>query len=186
MTNHSLHLISPAVAPTDKSEAELFGAMVWLWMHSGAHRNCPVHELQRLLIPALKTGQYVLALQNNAQQQPIGLMTWACFTADMEQRYLQTLDRTLTSQDWQQGDRPWILDWLSPFGQTRRFVKAAQNLLNQACLRTLYHRGDERGMRILYFRGQGITSVQETEFWRSRPLPLSVPGNTSPLLGIPQ
>lgn len=166
-----LNLICPQAAPIDKSEAEIFGAMVWLWMHSSAHRHCPLHELQRLLMPALKTGQYVLALQNDAQQQPAALMTWACFAPEAEQRYLQSLDRTLQPADWQQGDRPWVLDWVAPFGHTRAMTVATQQLLRQSCFRGLYHRGDETGLRVLQFRGAGVSKTQEADFWASRPLP---------------
>ena len=124
-----MQLICPKAQPANKSEAELFGAMVWLWMHSQTHARCPLHELHRLLLPALKTGQYVLALQDDSSQQPMGLMTWASLSAHTERRYLQSLDKTLQAEDWQQGDRPWILDWVVPFGHTRAMTKAVQQLL---------------------------------------------------------
>lgn len=166
----SLILISPSIGPTHKSEAELFGAMTWLWMHSPTHRRCPLYELERLLLPALKTGQFMLALENNEKQQPAGLMTWANFSAQAEQQYLQSLDRTLQPSDWQSGDRPWILDWVVPFGRTHA-MRAAQKLLPSACFRGLYHKGDQTGLKVLYVRGAHITPEQEVQFWASRPLP---------------
>lgn len=169
--SQALQLICPQTTSTNKSEAELFGAMVWLWMHSNTHARCPLNDLHRLLLPALKTGQYVLALQNDAIQQPVGLMTWAFLSATAEQRYLQSLDKTLQTDDWQHGDRPWILDWVVPFGHTRSMTKAVQELLKQHCFRGLYHRGDETGLRILQFRGAGISKEQENNFWASKPLP---------------
>jgi cytolysin-activating lysine-acyltransferase len=171
MKYQELQLICPQTGSTNKSEAELFGAMVWLWMHSNTHARCPLHELHKLLLTALKTGQYVLALQDDATQQPIGLMTWACLSAQAEHRYLQSLDRTLQAEDWQQGDRPWILDWVVPFGHTRAMAKAVQKLLNQHCWRGLYHRGDEVGLRVLRFRGADVSKKQESDFWASKPLP---------------
>lgn len=168
MDTSSLTLIAPAVAPTGKSEAELFGAMVWLWMHSPTHSRCPLLDLERLLLPAIKTGQFVLALQNDELQQPAGLLTWACFTAEAEQRYLQSLDRLLQPSDWQQGDRPWILDWVAPFGHTRAMARAAQKLLHRSCFRSLHHKGDRTGLKVLHFRGADISPEQEAHFWKCR------------------
>lgn len=170
MSTKPLTLICPQAQPTDKSEAELFGAMVWLWMHSSTHRNCPLHELHRVLLPALQTGQFALALNGGADQRPVGVMTWAMFTADMEQRYLRTLDRSLQPQDWQQGDRPWILDWVAPFGRTHEMKAAIRRALPRACWRSLHHRGDEIGLRVLHSHGVGTTRQQAAEFWAARPL----------------
>lgn len=171
MKFQALQLICPQAAPTNKSEAELFGAMVWLWMNSKTHANCPLHELNRVLLPALKTGQFVLAIQGDSVQQPVGLMTWARFTAQAELRYLQSLDETLRPDDWQEGDRPWVLDWVVPFGHTRTLKNGVQHLLQQHCFRGLYHRGDETGLRVHYFRSKDVTKSQEADFWASKPLP---------------
>lgn len=173
MRHSSLTLISPCVAPTGKSEAELFGAMTWLWMQSSTHRHCPLHELERLLMPALKTGQFVLALDKSRLEQPVGLLTWANFSAKAEQQYLHTLDRKLQSGDWQSGDRPWILDWVAPFGHSQAIARATQRLLNQSVCRTLHHKGDQRGLKVLHLRGLDITEKQAAEYWAARPLPLS-------------
>ena len=171
MDRPSLKLISPFVAPTPKSEAELFGAMVWLWMHSPTHRRCPLSELERLLMPALKTGQFVLALQNDELQQPTGLVTWARFNAETEQRYLHSLDKTLQPSDWQSGDRPWILDGVVPFGHTRAMASAALRLYATSTFRSLYHKGDQTGLKVIYFKGKAVSKAQEIDYWAKRPLP---------------
>lgn len=41
MDTRPLILLAPAVTPVHKSEAECFGAMVWLWMQSPTHRPLP-------------------------------------------------------------------------------------------------------------------------------------------------
>lgn len=171
MDTSDLLLIAPDIRSTAKSEAELFGAMVWLWMHSPAHRPCPLRELERLLIPALKTGQFVLALENTDLQQPAGLVTWACFSKDVEQRYLQSLDKSLELRDWQSGDRPWVLDWVAPFGHVGSMARAVRRLHAHRSFRGLYHRGDQTGLKVLYFRGCEMSKTQEADFWSQRPLP---------------
>lgn len=167
----SLIVICPKMAPSQKSEAELFGAMVWLWMHSPTHRRCPLEHLQRLLMPAIKTGQFVLVLRNDEHQQPVGVMTWANLTDEAERRYLQSLDRTLQPRDWEEGDRPWVLDIVVPFGGTLQMVSAIRRLLPMSSFRRLHHRGDEIGLRVRYFRGLGVTAEEQARYWASRPLP---------------
>ncbi len=171
MDTSDLIVIAPGIRPTSKSEAELFGAMVWLWMHSPTHQACPIRELERLLLPALKTGQFVLALQNRELQQPAGLVSWACFSQDVEQSYLQSLDRTLQPEDWQSGDRPWVLDWVVPFGHVKAMASAVRMIHAHRSFRGLYHRGDQTGLKVLYFRGRSMSKAQETDFWSIRPLP---------------
>lgn len=166
-----LILISPKFMPSQKSEAELFGAMVWLWMHSSTHRRCPLEDLQRLIMPAIKTGQFVLALQDDEQQQPVGLMTWANFTPEAELRYLQSLDRNLQPSDWDAGDRPWVLDIVAPFGDTQSVVSGVRRVLSRSSFRCLYHRGDEGGLKVLHLKGVGVTKAQQADYWASRPLP---------------
>ena len=167
----SLIVICPKIAPSQKSEAELFGAMVWLWMNSSTHRRCPLEDLHRLLMPAIKTGQFVLALQNDEMQQPVGLMTWANLTPEAELRYLQTLDRTLQPRDWEDGDRPWVLDIVVPFGDTRTMVSAVRHVIPMSSFRCLYHRGHETGLKVLHLKGVGVTKAEQAHFWASRPLP---------------
>lgn len=171
MVKPGLNFISPCVAPTPKSEAELFGAMVWLWMQSPTHRPCPIADLDRLLLPAIKTGQFVLALQDDELQQPAGLITWARFSAATEQRYLQSLDKTLQPSDWRSGDRPWILDWVVPLGHTRHVAAAFRGLYPNISFRGLHHKGDQTGLRVLYFRGKSVSKAQEMDYWALRPLP---------------
>lgn len=174
MATSPLILISPKIAPTTKNEAELFGAMVWLWMQSSTHRKCPLQELNRLLMPALKTGQFILALKNDQTQQPVGLLTWACLTPEAEQRYLQTLDETIQPIDWQQGDRPWVLDFVVPFGHIREMTTAIRQELPTVSFRFLYHRGDQAGLKVKYFKGNGVSKADEAQFWAARPLPAGV------------
>ena len=173
--NIALQLISPRVAPVLKSQAEVFGAMTWLWMNSPTHQACPLGDLHRLLLPALSSGQYVLALSADQQQRPLGLLTWAMFTHETERKYLATLDRYIKPEDWTQGDRPWTLDWVTPFGQAKQFMSEIRRSLRDFMVRGLYHRGDEVGLKVLHFRSRDVSLSQQNAFWSTRPL--SAPGS---------
>lgn len=113
----------------------------------------------------------MLALQNDQFQQPVGLMTWANFTSEAEQRYLQSLDRTLQPRDWEEGDRPWVLDFVAPFGHAAATVSAVRRVLPMSSFRRLHQRGDELGLRVRYFRGLAVSQAEQAQYWASRPLP---------------
>ena len=49
----NLELLAPAFSEAPWNEAQALGAAVWLWMHSAAHRDAPLHALNALLLPAI-------------------------------------------------------------------------------------------------------------------------------------
>jgi cytolysin-activating lysine-acyltransferase len=144
----SFSITSPALEAPARSEAEAFGSVAWLYMQTPKHQDMPLHALNSVVLPPLKAGQYILAsaLQRGSQQ-PVAYMAWATFSADAESRYLEN-PSLIGSEDWTSGDRMWITDWFTPFGHSAEFSNAAESLLPNSCLRALYHRGNERGLRI--------------------------------------
>ncbi len=92
---------------------EALGAAVWLFMHSKRHQELAVADLSGLLVPAIKRGQFFLLKQ---QGQPIGYVAWAWFDETTEREYFHNPQMILTPDQWQGGDRLWILDWVAPFG----------------------------------------------------------------------
>lgn len=79
-------IIAPTLLGGEFNEAELFGSTVWLWMHSASHRNALLHMLSALLLPAIKTRQFVLASENG---KPVFYLSWARLNKEAEKRYLQ-------------------------------------------------------------------------------------------------
>lgn len=156
-----LDLVEPGYAGEPWSEAEALGSAVWLWMHSASHRDAPLHTLNALLLPALKSRQFVLALENG---RPVSYVSWACLDEDAERRYLGNPAVCMRAEDWASGQRLWILDWVAPFGHSaamRRILERRQ--LANHCFRALYHRG-ERGLRVKTFKGIGMR-VEEARAW---------------------
>lgn len=156
MRYDQLDLIAPAAPGGDAAfnEAEVFGSAVWLWMHSQAHRNAPLHVLQRVLLPAIKTRQFLLASESG---RPIAYVGWASFDQGAEARYLANPPDQMREGDWISGDRRWILDWVAPFGHTRRIkTLLAERLFPGWMARALNHRGAETGLRIQKYRGIAV------------------------------
>jgi cytolysin-activating lysine-acyltransferase len=157
-----LEIIAPAALAGEFGEAEAFGSAVWLWMNSTAHHDAPLHLLSTLLLPAIKCRQFVLASENG---KPVFYLAWARFSEQAEKRYLTNPPQCMPPEDWQSGDRQWVLDWIAPFGHTRQMRSLVlRRLFPDWCARALYHRGDEKGLRVIRFHGIAVTP-QEARFW---------------------
>ena len=174
---------APALSNEPFNEAEVLGSAVWLWMHSDSHRNVPLHLLTTLLLPTIKAGQFILASENG---KPVFYLSWATMSEEAERRYLRNPPQFMPPADWTSGDRLWILDWVAPFGhsqQMREIVK--RHLFAGLCARTLYHRGEEKGLRVIDFHGIAVTA-EETHFWfKNNPPALAKRPETSPPGAMP-
>lgn len=164
----SFDFIAPGLSGNAFVEAEAFGAAVWLWMQSDAHRDIPLHILNSLLLPAIGYRQFILGSVNG---QPVFYLSWAMFDEDAEHRYLHSHPSTLPESDWGSGDRMWVIDWIAPFGhslQISRLLK--QQWFKDRCMRFLYHRGDERGMRIQCVSGSAMSRSAVNAWLVAHPL----------------
>jgi len=158
----------PLVLGASVSEAEVLGASVWLWMHSQKHRDTPLSALPAVLLPAIKAQQYVLVSRND---QPVFFMSWAWFDEDAEHRYLTQHDLLRQEADWCSGDRMWVMDFVAPFGDTPAMSELVMTeLFAHHCFCSLWHRGEERGLRIKRFYGRSVPR-KERAAWRDRYTP---------------
>lgn len=155
------HVLAPALQGGEYSEAMVLGCVVWLWMHSSSHRRTPLQDLQRMLLPAIKSGQFVLVTEGD---KPVFFLSWARFSPAAEARYLQLHASQLPETDWQSGERIWFLDWVAPFGHTHALRPLIKRLFATHCWRALYHKGNERGLRVVHFRGLAVLP-QEARAW---------------------
>ena len=162
---------SPMIVGGDMSEAEVFGAAVWLWMHSAQHRDLPLHALPTVLLPIIKRQQYALVSRD---ARPLFFLSWMWLDDIAEQRYLTQPAISVQDRDWASGERMWIRDWIAPFGDTMAMRRLVCNtLFPERCFRALYHRGAEKGQRVINFKGDRV-SHQQARAWRAAH-PLSVP-----------
>jgi cytolysin-activating lysine-acyltransferase len=153
---------------TSWTEAEVLGASVWLWMHSNKHREIPLQVLSTLLLPAIKLQQFILISEHG---KPVFYLSWANMSATAEARYIENPSFSMPQDDWNSGDRMWILDWVAPFGHTQSISKLIKrHLLADRCMRSLYHRGDEKGLRVINFHGIGVMPELANYWFKSHPL----------------
>ena len=167
MTHGSLEIVAPRLLRTPCQEAEALGSAVWLWMHSAVHRDAPINVLPAVLLPAIKNGQFVLAMQAG---RPVFYLSWASLSEDAEARYLSSPPERMPEADWTSGDRIWLLDWVAPFGHTRIARHLVARLFSDRCVRSLYHRGDERGLRVMEFRGIAVLKDEARAWFFDHPI----------------
>lgn len=171
MQFETLDITAPGLIDEPWNEAAVFGSATWLWMHSKAHRDAPLHTLPTLLLPALKHRQFVLGTEHG---KPVFYLSWLNFDEAAEQRYLQQSPLTLTETDWNSGERLWLNDWIAPFGHTAALTRLLQrHLFANRCARALYHRGDERGLRVKTFQGIGVIPEQAKAWFAAHPLAIA-------------
>ena len=163
MQYKNFDILAPRLLEQSFNEAEMTGAAIWLWMHSEVHHNFPLHVLDVLLFPAIRTGQFVLAVESG---KPVFYLSWAMFSEEAEERYILHSPHMMRNEDWQSGDRIWFLDWVAPFGGTREMRNLMSLLFRTRYVRYLHHRGTERNMRIMEAKGADVTK-QEASAWFS-------------------
>ncbi len=104
------------IAPT---VSHLLGEMTWLLTQSPLHRAMQIGDIEWLCMPALLKQQFYLFRDGD---QPVGLALWAkCGTkaeAKLERGMIEPENR-LTLEEWDSGERVWLVDLIAPFATTQ-------------------------------------------------------------------
>ena len=114
MHHDTLEVLAPERADSAIDEAQVLGSAVWLWMHSAAHRDAPLHSLSTLLLPAIKRRQFILISEAG---QPVFFMSWLNLSAEAENRNSGRAGRDGTSAEclllWQKRDTALLAHFIS-------------------------------------------------------------------------
>ena len=164
----TLEITAPGVFDEPWNEATALGSATWLWMHSEAHRDVPLHTLSSLLLPALKHRQFVLGSEGG---KPVFYLSWLSLDQAAEQRYLTRSPIELDEADWRSGERLWVNDWVAPFGHTEALSRLLlSRVFPNSCARALYHKGEQRGLKIKNFHGIGVIPEQARAWFAAHPV----------------
>lgn len=170
MRTDGFTIIAPGFRETNHSEAELLGSAVWLWMHSPTHRDAPLYALNTDLLPAIKRKQFVLATINNT---PVFYTSWASLSEAAERRYIHHASSHIAEDDLNSWDRLWFLDWIAPFGHSQIMSRLlAKTFFMNKCVRSLYHRGNDRGIRVMNFHGIAVLPAEAKHWFATHPVDL--------------
>jgi cytolysin-activating lysine-acyltransferase len=96
--------------------AEVFGNMCALAALSPIHRKWSVADAQRLFLPPIALGQFLMLPDGSA------FVTWACLSDEIAKGFF---DKThaLNKADWTSGPELWAIDFIAPFGNARTFIR---------------------------------------------------------------
>lgn len=174
------HLQAPQLTGQANRISEAFGAAVWLWMQLPRHRHFALKNLETRLLEPIRQGQYVLACtgRQNGQRDPVALLLYARLSARAETQYLHDPSAALPASDWCSGDRLWLIDWVSPFGQSWPLRHPMLALFERQTARSLMRHPRASATQVNTWRGEGCTQDAAHAWWRERPI-LNRPGRTA-------
>ena len=120
LPDDELQWLLPSLHTQPLNRAEALGMITWLWLNSPLHLDWPVHLLASNVWPAIERRQFFILRQKNGL--PLMYGSWARFDKKREHQYLS--DPSIIPNDaWSSGDRMWFIDWIAPFGGSKRVIQ---------------------------------------------------------------
>lgn len=108
--------------------ASTLGQAVWLMTLSPQHRELPIHEIERMIAPALLLKQFRLYSKG---KQPVAFLTWVTVSDELRER-LETGQTLEDLKDWRSGPNVVVLDCISPFQPPETFREKFLDSLSDA------------------------------------------------------
>ena len=123
--------MNPSGAP--RTVAEALGQIVWLFSQSPLHKHLKIADLEWSVMPAVLREQFRVFsfgplpgletarpedflpgfTKEGLEQMPLGVAFWGLLSEDAENR-IERGER-LNADDWNSGDRLWLLELIAPF-----------------------------------------------------------------------
>ncbi len=121
------------------------GEVALLMCRSRLYCQYPVACISEWLIPPIALDQILVF--RNASGLLVGYVTWALLTEDVETRWLNDPNVLLHFSEWNEGDRLWIMDFVSTQGRARDLVQQARQHLAQHGIAKSLRRDDDGRVR---------------------------------------
>jgi cytolysin-activating lysine-acyltransferase len=99
---------------------KLLGEITSILLASDLHRKYQINDIGAVFLPPIHLNQF--RIYKNKAGDPIGMVTWAFFSKEIEKKYLSK-KYFLKPEDWQSGDYLWFIDFAAPFGHTKKILK---------------------------------------------------------------
>ncbi len=99
------------------------GPVLFLYLQSSHRRFHFISDLEWLLIPPLVAGQCKLYMK---KEYPLSYVSWAFLDKNSEARMFKNGGK-LRPEDWNSGDRLWLIDIVAPFGNVENILADIQN-----------------------------------------------------------
>ncbi|MCX8597686.1 MULTISPECIES: toxin-activating lysine-acyltransferase [unclassified Gilliamella] len=123
LNQDSIRVIAPSIYhDTSWNEAEVLGAMVWLWNRNSNYRNVAISSALETLLPTIQSRNFILLIKNN---RPLGYLNWAYLNKDEEREYLNKTKSYVSFVQCNKRDESkqlWLLSFFCPFGRNESFL----------------------------------------------------------------
>lgn len=103
---------TPPQSMPQKTVAQMLGEIVWLMSQSPVHKQLFIGDLEWFCMPAILVEQFRIFY---GPTTPAAVALWASVSEETEQR-LVSGGYKLRPDEWQGGDRLWLIELVSPFG----------------------------------------------------------------------
>lgn len=91
------------------------------------HRQMSVQDVMDWLIPPMTLRQYAFMVDEG---QFVAFATWA-FLSNEAHTAMRGSSRPLTLHEWDSGPYLWVVDFIAPFGHTRKFARNLKTLAGE-------------------------------------------------------
>ena len=102
-----------------KVRYQLLGEVASLLMCSDLHRRYLINDLGAVFLPPLHLNQFRIYKRGD---RPVAFITWARLTEEVEKKYMAGT-YNLKPEDWNAGDRGWVIDFVCPFGDMKEITE---------------------------------------------------------------
>ncbi len=102
--------VLPAIELPSTDKLRIYGDMLFLAFRSKRHAAMTTATLRAWIEPPVELGQFRLFRFDDV---PRGMFTWARLDRAAERKMIE--GGTLSLEEWQSGDRLWIIDMIAPY-----------------------------------------------------------------------
>ena len=107
-------IADPGAAQPQKTVSQMLGEITWLMTQSPIHKQLFIGDLEWFAMPAVLAEQFRIFY---GPQTPAAVAFWAYVSEETEKR-LEEGGGKLRPEEWRNGDRPWLIELVAPFGAT--------------------------------------------------------------------
>jgi len=159
-----------AGATVSKMVASAIGDMVTLYSKDLAHKHFAFADMEWKILPPIINGQFIITHANDeayATLRPIGLVTWAKVSDDLDKRFSKQAQGKLVRlhpQEWTSGEHVWLVDVVGTFEGVMQALKSLHNnQLNAANAKLLVHEENGKKIKTLFDFIKKLDHLKETK-----------------------
>ena len=144
-------------SPMDHKQNADFYAICDMYTLSKLHAGWHIRSAVPYIHNAIVTRQYIIMRDEGSK--PIAYASWAFLSLDAEARYLEN-PNSLSSKDWNSGNRLWFMDWISLGDKNvtfELFNYLTNTAFNKSVARSLRIKPDDPIAKIKSYRGVDVS-----------------------------